>query len=325
MIRFGTLGAARITPNALIKPVKTREDVVVEVIAARNRDRAERFATEHGIANVVDDYQAVVDFSSINAVYNPLVISEHRNWSIKALQAGKHVLCEKSFAMNAHEAREMADIAEQTGLVLMDAFHYRYHPVFNRAIAIAQSGEIGELTRIEGYFHIPVTDQTDIRMNYAVGGGVTMDIGCYPISWIRHLTGEEPDVLSAEAIEGPANVDLALSAEYRFPSGITAFTSGDMRTGVKVRMELIATGTRGTLTVLNPLVPQMGHLITVASAQGERTETLDLRPSYDYQMDAFVDAVTSGTPIYTPPLDAIGQMTTIDACYTAAGLPIRGA
>jgi predicted dehydrogenase len=226
--------------------------------------------------------------------------------------------------MNEQEARDMAAVAEETGLVLMDAFHYCYHPVFARAIEIVRSGEIGDLTHIDGYFHIAVTDPSDIRMTLRLGGGVTMDIGCYPISWIRHLTGEEPVVRSAQAVEGPRDVDVALSAEYDFPSGITAFTSGDMQAGTRMRMELIATGTKGILTVNNPLAPQMGHSIVVTSDAGERSEELDRRSSYAYQMDAFVDAVQNGSPLLTGPDDAIAQMATIDACYRAAGLPVRG-
>ncbi len=180
MIHFGVLGAARIVPNALVNPCADDERASIRCIAARDRSRAESFAKEHGIPVVCDDYRELIEDASIDAVYNPLPISLHHSWTINALGAGKHVLCEKSFASNAKQAEEMARVAGETGLVLMDAFHYRYHPVFIRAREIVESGMLGRVRTVEGVFHAPVTDPEDIRMNYATGGGVTMDIGCYP-------------------------------------------------------------------------------------------------------------------------------------------------
>ncbi|MCZ6854083.1 MAG: Gfo/Idh/MocA family oxidoreductase [Gammaproteobacteria bacterium] len=322
-IRFGTLGVAKITKRALIHPADNARQVAIYAIAAREKARAESFAAHEGIRAVLDDYQGVIDHPDVNAIYNPLVISLHKLWTIKALEAGKHVLCEKSFAMNAEEAKEMAAVAKTNDLVLMDAFHYRYHPVFKRAVEIVRSGAIGKLEHVEGYFHIPVNDPGNIRMDYSLGGGVTMDIGCYPISWLRHLTGEEPRVTKAEAVVGPPNVDITLTASYEFPSGVTGTSSGDMASGATFRAELIARGSAGTLTVTNPLVPQMGHDIQVETATETTHEQLDRRPTYDYQLDAFIDAVLNQAPVLTDAEDAIKQMQVIDAVYEAAGLPRR--
>jgi len=199
MLKFGTLGAARITPNALIYPCMNEPNAFIACVAARDRGRAEEFARAHHIGTVCDSYEEVATHEKINALYNPLHIPAHREWTIMALNAGKHVLCEKSFASNAAEAEEMNQVAKDTGLVVMDAFHYRYHPVFRRAKEVYDSGALGDVESIAASFHIPVTDPTDIRMNYELGGGVTMDIGCYPISWIRHLSGLEPDRVQASA------------------------------------------------------------------------------------------------------------------------------
>ncbi len=323
-IRFGVLGVARITPRALTRPADYQRDVGIYAIAARDKRRAESFAQHEHIRIVVDDYQSVIDHPDVNAIYNPLVISLHKPWTLAALDAGKHVLCEKSFALNAEEAATMAAKAKATGLVLMDAFHYRYHPMFIRAKEILDSGTIGELLHVEAAFHIPVNDPDNIRMQYELGGGVTMDIGCYPISWIRHITGEEPTVTKASAVEGPANVDLILKADYVLPSGATAVSSGDMSIDARFRAELTVTGTLGTLKALNPLVPQTGHAIEITTASGTIVEQRDRRPTYDYQMDAFVEAVVDGKPLPTDADDAVKQMQVIDACYDAAGLPRRG-
>lgn len=324
MIRFGTLGAAMITPRALVYPCVDEPRAFIYAIAARDRGKAEGFAKHASIPQVLDNYQAVVEHPKVDAVYNPLHITAHHEWTIKALQQGKHVLCEKSFASNAREAEEMAAVANETGKVLMDAFHYRYHPIFIRAKEIVDSGVLGKITEIEGAFHIPVTDPDSIRLQYATGGGVTMDIGCYPISWLRHITGEEPEEIKAQAEVGPPDVDLMLETEMRFPGGIIGRTSGDMRKNASFRADLVVKGDKGTMVVRNPLVPQMGNQIELTLGSEISTETFDRRPTYGYQLDAFLDAIEKGSSLYTDADDAVHQMRVIDECYTAAGLPLRG-
>lgn len=324
MIRFGTLGAANITPRALVYPCVDENRAFIYCIAARDKERAEGFAKYHRIPHVRDSYDEVIQDPKINAVYNPLPISAHHEWTIKALKAGKHVLCEKSFSCNAKEAEEMANLAEQEGLVLMDAFHYRYHPLFIRAREIVESGMLGKVRAIEGTFHIPVTDPGSIRMNYATAGGVTMDIGCYPIHWARHITAEEPAELHARAEIGPPNVDIFLEATMRFPSGIEAVVSGDMRKGVAIRIDLKVTGNKGVMVVNNPITPQAGHSLQLDIEGNKRVETFDRRATYGYQLDAFIDAVEDGKPLLTGANDGVRQMRVIDRCYEAAGLPVRG-
>ena len=324
MIRFGTLGAAAITPRALINPCIDEPRAGVYAIAARDRKRAEEFARYARIRHVLDDYQAVIDHPKIDAIYNPLPISAHHEWTIKALEAGKHVLCEKSLASNAAEAQEMAEAAAKTGRVLMDAFHYRYHPLFIRAKQLVDSGEIGEMREVHAVFNVPVSGADNIRMNYRTAGGVTMDIGCYPISWARHITGEEPVEVTARAEVGPPHVDVMLAATLKFPSGIVAQTLGDMRAAARFKTELEVTGDAGTMTVVNPLLPQTGHQIRVATRSGTRIETLDRRPTFGYQLDAFIDAIENGRPLLTGVDDAVKQMRVIDRCYISAGLPLRG-
>jgi predicted dehydrogenase len=325
MIRFGTLGAAAITPRALIYPCVDEWRASVYAIAARDRARADEFARYAGIRHVLADYRQLVEHPKIDAVYNPLPISLHHEWTIKALEAGKHVLCEKSFASNAIEAQDMARVAAEKNLVVMDAFHYRYHPVFLRAKEIVDSGALGRISEIRAAFHVPIPmNLDDIRMNYQTGGGVTMDIGCYPISWVRHLIGEEPIEVSARAEVGPPHVDVMLEATLRFPSGIVGRTSGDMRETTKFKAEFEVIGELGSLTVVNPLIPQNGHQIRLTTKAGTTTETRDRRPTYGYQLDAFIAAVETGAPLFTDGADAVKQMRVIDRCYRAAGLPLRG-
>ncbi len=324
MLRFGTLGAAAITPRALLYPCIDEPNAYVSTMAARDRRRAEAFAEQHRIRHVVDDYQAVIDSERVDAVYIPLHITAHHKWTLKALAAGKHVLCEKSLAANGAEAAEMAAAATAADRVLMDAFHYRYHPVFLRAKNIVGSGELGEIKTIDAAFHIPVNDPDNIRMRYETGGGVTMDIGCYPISWVRHLTDLEPETLKATAETGPPKVDLKLETDMQFPGGLRATTSGDMRPNTSFKAEFTVTGSRGSLRVLNPLTPQTGHRIEITVDGQTRWETRDRRPTYSYQLDAFLAAVNDGAALPTDGADGTRQMTVIDRCYEAAGLPLRG-
>jgi predicted dehydrogenase len=328
MIRFGTLGAARITPDALIRPCDNDARAVVSVVAARSRARAEKFARQHGIAKVVDTYTQVVNHECVDAVYIPLPITQHHEWAIKALRAGKHVLCEKPFAANACEAREMAQVAAESNRVLMDAFHYRYHPIFLRAREIYAAGQLGEISTLHAAFHVPIDDPSDIRLNYETGGGVTMDIGCYPISWVRHITNAEPLTISANAITGPADVDVYLTSKMQFPDNISVTTSGDMRPNTPFSAIIEVTGAQGRMRVNNPIAPHLGNSIELTLNGETHTERFTRRPSYSFQLDRFLDAVNAPANacqhLLTGPKDAVQQMSVIDRVYQAAGLPIRG-
>ena len=322
-LRIGTLGAAAITPGALISPAAENEDVVVAAVAARDRGRAEAFAQKHGIETVYDSYDAVINDDSLDAIYNPLPISHHLEYTVKALRAGKHVLCEKSFALNAGEAEEMAAVGRETGLVLLEAFHYRYHPLFLQAIEVMASDRLGKLQHVEAQFLIGTPKPDDIRMHFETGGGATMDMGCYPISWLRHITGQEPRVVSATAKEGNPEVDLRLEVDYQLADGATARTTGSMdESGFTADMTV--TGSEGSMKLVNPLVPQMGNSLEITVDGETSREEASKRPTYAYQLDAFVDAVLHGTAQPTDAEDAVKQMRVIDAAYLAAGMKVRG-
>lgn len=198
-IRIGILGAARIAPTALIKPARRIAGVEVVAIAARDRSRAESFAQKHSIATVHDSYEALLADGDIDAVYNPLPNGLHGHWNLAAIQAGKHVLSEKPFAANAEEAKLVALAATSSSVVVMEAFHYRYHPYIERVLEIISSGELGTIRRIETKMCIPLPMRNDIRYDISLAGGALMDVGCYAIHQARTLAGSEPEVLSAKA------------------------------------------------------------------------------------------------------------------------------
>jgi predicted dehydrogenase len=324
MINFGILGAARITPAALIDPCQNDDRANVALVAARSKQRAEAFAKEHDIPTVLNGYDEVIRSDQINAIYNPLPITQHHEWTIKALRAGKHVLCEKSLASNAREAKEMLAVANETGLVLMDAFHYRYHPIFLKAKEIYNSGVLGKILSLSSTFSVPIVDTNDIRMNYETAGGVTMDIGCYPLSWVRHITGLEPLIVEAEAEIGPENVDIYMETKMLFPGEIDVCTIGDMRPTSKFKAVIVVEGEKGKMIVKNPIAPQAGNAIDLDLNGEITTETFSRRPTYRYQLDAFIDAIVEGKSLFTDAEDAVKQMQIIDKFYQSAGLPLRG-
>ena len=322
-VQIGVLGAARIAPPALIKPAQANADVVVGAIAARDVSRAQAFAAKHDISRVHDSYDALLADPNLDAIYNPLPNGLHGKWTRAALAAGKHVLCEKPFTANAAEAREIAGLAAQSDRVVMEAFHYRYHPMALRIEEIIASGELGKLERVEAALCFPLPKFSDIRYNYSLAGGATMDAGCYAVHMVRTFGGSTPEVVSAQAKLRDPQVDRAMTAEVRFAEGHTGRIRCSMWSSHLLEFSAHVVGDQGELRALNPVMPQVYHRLSVRSAAGKRVERFPRRASYAYQLDAFAAAVLRGEPVKTTPADAIENMTVIDAIYQAAGLPLR--
>ncbi|MBP8247815.1 MAG: Gfo/Idh/MocA family oxidoreductase [Phenylobacterium sp.] len=318
-LRIGILGAAKIAPTAMIAPARATGVATVVAVAARDPVRARAFADLHGGSEVCETYEALIARPDIDAIYNALTPSRHADLSIAALRAGKHVLCEKPFAMNADQARAMVAAADEAGKVLMEAFHYRYHPLFARVLEIIGSGELGEVRELSAVFQTNLVDDgTEIRYERDLGGGSLMDIGTYPLHWVRTAAGAEPVVVRASGVFGRGDVDHATQADLRFPNGVTARISGSMVEETPMAsLEVI--GTLGSLKAINPLAPQMGHLLEVKiTGAAPRRETFSREPTYDFQLRAFVDAVRGGPAPLTSGKDAIAQMVLLDAVSAAS-------
>ncbi|OBJ00981.1 oxidoreductase [Mycobacterium alsense] len=319
-VRIGILGAARIAPAALIKPAKENDEVVVAAVAARDVSNAEVFAAKNGIPRVHDSYEALLDDPDLDAVYNPLPTALHGRWTRAALDAGKHVLCEKPLTANAAEARDVAELAAKADRVVMEAFHYRYHPFASRVEEIIASGELGELQRVEANWCFWMPKFSTNRYNYSLGGGALMDLGCYAVDMVRTFGGSTPEVISARAKLRGAEIDRAMTAELRFAGGHTGRVRCSIWSSAPPRFTASVVGDRGELR-LNPLFPF--QRFSVRSADGKRVENFGARPTYAYQLDAFAAAVLRGGPVKTGPDDALETMSVIDAIYRAAGLPLR--
>jgi predicted dehydrogenase len=320
-IRIGILGAARIAPAALIKPAEGNGEVVVAAVASRDVSRAQAFAAEHGIAGVYDSYEALIADPDLDAVYNPLPTALHGRWTRAALDAGKHVLCEKPFTANAAESREIAELAAKSDRVVMEAFYYRYHPLTLRAEQIIASGELGKLERVDVALCLLLPKFSDIRYAYSLAGGATMDLGCTAVHMVRTFGGSTPEVVSAHAKLRDAQVDRAMTAQLRFASVHTGRVRCSLWSSDLLQLSVKVIGDRGQLRVLSPVAPF--RRLSVRSADGNRVERFPRRSSFAYQLDAFAAAVLRGEPVKTTPQDAIENMIVVDAIYRTAGLPLR--
>jgi predicted dehydrogenase len=323
-LRIGILGAAKITPMALVRPARSVPEVVLAGVAARQPQRGGDFAIKHHVERAYPSYESMLKSKDIDAVYNPLPNSLHAEWTIRALEAGKHVLCEKPLASNAAEAERMAEAAKRTDRVLVEAFHWRYHPLAARMKQVIESGELGRLRDIETSFCIPLPSPGNIRFDYALGGGATMDVGSYAIHMLRHLAEAEPEVQSARALLMAPDVDRYMEAEMRFPDGVMGRMSCSLLSSALLRIGVRVRGDRGEMRVFNPVLPHVYHRLTVRTVEGTRHERVNGEATYVHQLRAFVARVRNGTPVPTGPEDSVANMRVIDAVYEHAGLRKRG-
>jgi predicted dehydrogenase len=320
VLRIGILGAAGIAPQAIIRPASRRDDVEIAAVASRSRRSADAYGGEHGIPVTYGSYEALLADDSIDLVYNALPPSEHARWSIAALESGKHVLCEKPVAMNGPQAEAMAAVAARTGKRLIEAFHDRYHPLHDYLRHLRASEQLGEIVSIDASFTAPLPfDATSIRHDPALGGGALMDLGCYPVHWVRFFTGEEPLVVSASCTLNKLGADETIEASLQFPSGVVARVFSSMAETVPFAAHLVVTGERGRVEVDNPVLPHNGHSVRVTTDGVMRTFTIGGAETYDYQLDAVVGALLDDVALPTEAGDFTANMRVIDAIYEAAG------
>jgi predicted dehydrogenase len=316
-IRIGALGASRVAVRALVEPAKGRGDIVLAAVAARDLDRAEAYAGAYGFERALGSYQALIDDPDIDVIYNGLPPARHADLTIAALKAGKAVLCEKPFAMTVEEARAMVAAAEESGLLLMEAFHYRYHPMFERIVGIVRSGELGPIRRMEAVFEVPIANKPgELRYDPGLGGGALMDLGTYPLHWCRTVAGGEPVVKAAHQRMHEGGADMATAADLSFPGGVSARISCAMEGERAVTFEV--DGDKGRLYAVNPVNPQTGNLLTVEVEGEERSETFTRETTYHFQLEAFLTHLRAGTQPPTSGTDSVAQMAAIEAIRAAA-------
>jgi predicted dehydrogenase len=316
-LRIGLIAASKIAVTAVIAPAKDRDDVAITAVAARDTARARTYAEAHGIDGVADDYAALIARDDVDVVYVGNPISGHAEWTIRALEAGKAVLCEKAFALKAAEARAMVAAAKAADRPLLEAFHYRFHNVIRRAEAIVRSGELGRLTQARATFDVSIPYSADeIRWRADQGGGALGDLGSYPAHALRTLIGAEPEVTGAR-IEMREGVDATTSAELRFPGDLPA-TLGCSMVAERFEASLTLTGEDGQLSIRNFVGPQMGCSFRVRIGEETRSEPIDGPTTYAAQLEHLVEVMRDGAKPLTGGDDAIANLTLMDAIRAAA-------
>ncbi len=323
LLRIGTLGSSRISQPALIEPAAHVAEVTVAAVAARDKSRAEAFSLRYGIPKAYESYEDLLADPDIDAIYNPLPNSLHGPWTLRAIAAGKHVLCEKPFASNADEAAQVEHAAAAFGLVVMEAMHYRYHPLTRRLAELV--AELGPVRHLQCWTSFAILDPGDIRYDYDLGGGALMDGGCYALDCLRLLGGEEPSVTGALAdpvAPDPqgAVADRSTAVRLAFPGGATGWFESSFTMDGEFRADVHVICRDGQVRLENFIFAHKGRLVAtrdgtvVADEQGGGDST------YVGQLRAFAAAIAGGAPVPTSAAHAVGTMRLIDDAYRAAGL-----
>ncbi|CCM06238.1 uncharacterized protein FIBRA_08486 [Fibroporia radiculosa] len=343
-LRFGVVGASRIAPDAVIKPVRCHADTLILAVAARSERRAQSYAQKWRIPKFYggqNAYQDLIDNPDIDVVYIGLPNALHYEWTMKALAAGKHVLCDKPIADNEEETQRMFALAQEKNLVLLEAWQPRFHPALHRVKAIIDEGSLGKIVKMYAHFGLWGDLQfkkDDIRYNYGLGGGALMDLGPYPLNIMRYLSSSEPTVLSAEATCRSENVDRRMEVHMTFAESIPATVIVDFALEGWGPLKLLPQWLKlvfrvecenGVVEYFNYALPSLYHYITITTKDGKSRVEKVYKPAegkgeewwsaYRYELEAFVDKVRGREPqVWRTAEDSINSMRIIDAAYTKA-------
>jgi predicted dehydrogenase len=321
VLRIGLLGASRIAPKAVIAPASRRSDVAITAVAARDLDRAKVYAEQHAIPLALPGYAALAEHDEVDVVYCALPPAAHLEWCLAALAGGKALLVEKPFALNADEAAQIVQAAERAGRPALEAFHYRFHSQFARALEIVRSGRLGRLQRADGVFNAQIAERPgELRWRPETGGGGVMDLGCYVLHALRTLMGAEPAVESVQA-ELRHGVDATLDAELRFPSDVESRLQCSML--APRHDEIVLVGERGRLRLSAFVSPQNGGRLQLTAPGSDLDEAAEGPSSYDAQLAHLVDVMSGAARPLTGGPDAIANMAVLDAVRLAAGMTIK--
>jgi predicted dehydrogenase len=319
MIRFGVLGAARVVPYGLLAPAKETQGVEVSAIASRTRQRAEKFAADHGIEHGFGSYEALLEARDIDAVYIALPPALHFDWTRRAIEAGKHVLCEKPLAANAQQAEELVLLARKHDRVLVEAMHIRYMERLRRQRELVGGGGFGRVLRVDSCFRAPFAPMAkdDFRLCFELGGGAALDVGCYAVSCLRYIAGEEPEILSVRYKCSKSQIDRWMRAKVRFPSGAEGVVEFGFRGLYRPRGDV-------AVTCENGWIKWDAHGIAHEKDGNLVREALPTTSTYQLQLEAFAKAVRGEPSDVPPPDDALKTARVLDALYEKSGLALRG-
>jgi predicted dehydrogenase len=318
-IRWGILSTANIGRKAVTPAIQASTNGSVCAVASRNYAAARSYAAALGINQSYGNYEALLNDPNIDAIYNPLPNSLHKKWTIRALEAGKHVLCEKPFAVTARDCLDMQAVADKVGVTLMEAFMYRFHPRSEAALAQVTSGTVGKLRFIRSAFTFQIRSRDNIRLNDDLAGGALMDVGSYCVNISRTLTGLEPVEAQAFARFGQSGVDEELYGTLRFENGVVAqFVCG---LTLPRREEVSIGGDEGYLEIPHaftaPKDTPMSLVQNLVDAE-PKTQTFDAVDQYRLMVEHFADAVLGHTLLRYDGFEAAKNMSVIEALYRSA-------
>ena len=317
-IRFGILSTAKIGTAKVIPAMQQGEFTQVTAISSRNLEKAQAAASKLGIKNAYGSYEELLADPEIDAIYNPLPNDMHVEWSIKALEAGKHVLCEKPIGLSSEEGQKLVDAAAQhPDLKMMEAFMYRHHPQWKKTKELVDSEAIGPLQTIQSHFAYFNRNADDIRNKVEAGGGALMDIGCYNISLSRFLFGEEPQRVFGRVERDPDfGTDKTTSGILEFSGGTSTFTCS---TQMFLSQRVIVFGTEGRIEIEIPFnaPPDRPTKMWLTTAEGTEEITFEICDQYTIQGDLFAQAILNQTDVPTPLIDAVQNMQVIEAIFAS--------
>ena len=313
-VRFGLLSTAPVNAEIL---AAAGESELAEVVAVASRDsvRAAEYASHHGIPRAYGDYRALLDDPDVDAVYVSLPNALHAEWSIRALEAGKHVLCEKPFSRHPHEVERAFDAAVRAGRWLTEGLVSRHHPQTERVVELVERGAVGELRTLSAAFTFHLADPDNTRMRPELGGGALMDVGCYCVSSLRAVAGE-PERVHAEQIMGPSGVDLRAVAALRFPGGVLARLEVGM--DMPFRHELEVIGSDGSLFLADPWHAVAPAIELRSNGHVERIQTGPAN-AFVRELENLCSAIGGHAEPLLGRADALGQARALDALVRSAG------
>jgi D-xylose 1-dehydrogenase (NADP+, D-xylono-1,5-lactone-forming) len=291
VLNWGLLSTAHIN-NALIPPLRVSKWNRLLAVASRTQDSADNYARERKIPRAHGSYEALLADPEIDVIYNPLPNHLHAEWTIKAVEAGKHVLCEKPLGLTVDEVDAMQSAARRHGRVLAEAFMYRHHPQTLKVQELVQSGSLGTLKLIRGSFSYVLSREGDVRLDPAMGGGSLWDVGCYPISYARSVLGQEPTEVFGWQVTGPTGIDETFVGQMRFADHVLMQFDSSFVIPLRWFMEII--GEEGTLNIPNPFKPNENETIYLTRAG--KTETIKIKGQELYigEVEDMADAILLG-------------------------------
>jgi predicted dehydrogenase len=299
----------KVIPGATESP-----KVELVAVASRTQERADAYAAEWGIPRAHGSYEALLADPEIEAVYISLPNTMHTEWSVKAVEAGKHVLCEKPFTRHPDQVTEAWDAADRAGRLLSEAFMYRHNPQTRRAKALVDEGAIGELRLIRSTFSYSLYDADNIRLRTDVEGGALMDVGCYNVSWSRLIAGE-PERVWGEAWYGPSGTDWVFTGTMRFPNDVIA--SFDCGTAMTNRDEVEIVGSEGSLFLDDPY-HCVNACIEVRREDGVQRIEFEREDSYRLELENVSEAIRGEAELLLGRDDAFGQARALEALHASA-------